>query len=77
MPPRFDFEVAGRLVCCVRLLIVQLFALRASSYRKHDMGGLSWLNAETFERAPTPLFGRLVKCSAHGCSFTRYDTMKL
>ena len=29
------------------------------------------LNAETPERAPTPLLGRLVWCSAHGCSFVR------
>ena len=35
------------------------------------MGDLLWLNAETLKRAPTPLFGRLVRCSAHGCSFAR------
>ena len=73
VPAGLDFEVAGRLIHCM-LLLVQLFASRASSYCKHDMGALSWLNAE---RAPTPLFGRLVKCSAHGLSFTRYDTIKL
>ena len=33
---------------------------------KHDMDALSWLNAETLKRAPTPLFGRRVKCSALG-----------
>ena len=27
-------------------------------------GTLSWLNVETLERAPIPLFGRLVRCSA-------------
>ena len=27
---------------------------------------LSWVNAKTVERVPTPLFGRLVRCSAHG-----------
>ena len=26
------------------------------------MGALSWLNAETLERAPIPLFGRIVRC---------------
>ena len=38
------------------LFFVQLFALRASSRCKHDMDALSWLNAATLERAPTPLF---------------------
>ena len=27
---------------------------------------LSWLNAQTLERVPTPLFDSLVKCYAHG-----------
>ena len=36
---------------------------------------LSWLNAETLERAPTSIFGRLVKCSTHGHSFTRLRYM--
>ena len=35
------------------------------------MGALLWLNAERFRRAPTTLFDELVRCSAHGCSFTR------
>ena len=35
------------------------------------MGTLLWLNAVTLKRAPTPLFGRLVRCSAHGRSFVR------
>ena len=30
------------------------------------MDALLWLNAETLKRAPTPLFGRRVKCSALG-----------
>ena len=51
------------------LFCVQLFASRALSHCKHDMGALSCLNAETIERAPTPLFGRLVRCSTHGRSF--------
>ena len=47
-------------------IVVQLFASRASSRCKHDMGTLSWLNAETLKRALSPLFGRLVRCSAVG-----------
>ena len=35
------------------------------------MGALSRLNAETLERAPTPLFGEKVRCSAHGRTFAR------
>ena len=72
-----------RVLCAVRpwlwsswwflcmLLFVQLFALRASSHCKHNMGALSWLNVETLGRGPTPLFDRLVRCSAHGSSFLR------
>ena len=50
------------------LLFVKLFALGVLSYCKYDMGALLWLG---FERAPIPLFGRLVRCSAPGCSFAR------
>ena len=50
---------------------IQLFASRGSSHCKHDVGALSWLNAETVERAITHLFGKLVRCSAHGRSFKR------
>ena len=49
---------------------VQLFASRASSRCKHDVV-LFRGYAETVERAPTPLFGRLVRCSAHGPFFAR------
>ena len=37
------------------------------------MGALSWLNVETAERALTTLFvfGKFVRCSAHGHSFAR------
>ena len=38
---------------------------------KHDMDALSWLSVETLERAVTPLIHKLVRCSAHGCSFAR------
>ena len=30
-----------------------------------------WLNVGRLERVPTPLFGRLVRSSAHGRSFAR------
>ena len=48
VPSGLDFEAAGGSV--VR---VQLFASRASSCCKQDMGALSWLNVETPERAPS------------------------
>ena len=34
-------------------------------------------NAKTLERAPTSFFGKLVRCSAHGCSFARLRYMSL
>ena len=37
----------------------------------HDIGTLSWLNAEALKTAQAPLFGRLVRCTAHGHSFAR------
>ena len=43
----------------------------ASSRCNHDMGTFSRLNAETLERVPTSLFGRLGRCSVHGHSFAR------
>ena len=47
MPSGLDFEAAGDSV--VRYLLRW-----ASSHCKHDVGALSWLKAETIERAPTP-----------------------
>ena len=47
-------------------LYVIIYAIMASSHWKHDIGALSWLNVETFERVLTPLLGRLVRCSALG-----------
>ena len=35
------------------VVVLQVFASRASSHCKHDMGPLSWLNAENLERMPT------------------------
>ena len=77
-----------RVLCTVRtwlqscwwfrytLLFVQLSASSGSSRCKHDLSALSWLNAEPSERAPTPLFGRLVRCSAHERSFARLWYMR-
>ena len=48
-----DFEVSGGSM--------YLFASRALIHGKHDVGALSWLNAETLKRVPTSLFGRLVR----------------
>ena len=53
---------------------VQLFASRASrasSRCKHDVGALSWLCGNSRKSAHPPLFGRLVRCSAHGPFFAR------
>ena len=69
-------------VCCqdstLKPLVIPLYVIlcpvicfEGSSLCKHDVGALSWLNAETVERVPTPLFGRLVRCSAHGPFFAR------
>ena len=55
-----------------QFLFVHLFASRASSHYKNDMGSLSWLNAETFKKAPTPLFDGLVRCSAIGTLLRDY-----
>ena len=67
-----DFEVSGGSVVCY-----QLYVSRASNHWKHDVGVLSRLNAETLKRALTPLFGRHVRCSAHGRSFTRLRYMHM
>ena len=62
-----EFEAAGG--SAVRYCLSN--SLRVSSRCKQDMGALSWLNADTFERAPTPLFDGLGRCSTHGRSFAR------
>ena len=59
------------LVITCTLFCVQVFASRVSGRCKRDVGALSWLNAETVKRAPTPLFGRLVRCFAHGPFYVR------
>ena len=61
-----------RVLCAVRTRLWSqwwfhvFICSRASNHGKHDMGALSMLNAETLKRVPSPLFGRLVRCSAHG-----------
>ena len=59
------------LVISLYVILCAIICFEGSSCCKHDVGALSWLNAETVERAPTPHFGRLVKCSTHGPFFTR------
>ena len=49
-------------LCCT-LLFLQFF----------DIGALSWVSVKTLERAPTAVFGRLVKCSTHGYSSRDYS----
>ena len=58
MSSGLDFE--GWQLRCT-LLLVKIFALKASSYCNHDMGALLWLNPETLERMLIPLSGRLVR----------------
>ena len=70
MSSGLDFEATGGSI-----VFLQLFAFRALSQCKHDMGALLWLNAETLEIAPAPLFDRLVRFSAHERSFVRLRYM--
>ena len=74
VPSELDFEAtsADSLVVCYRLSNYSL--RRSSSCCKYDMDALSWLNSDTLERAPTPLFSGLVRCSAYECSFTRLNS---
>ena len=62
-----DFEAAGGSFACYCLSNYLLWG----HWVKHNMGALSWFNVETLDRGPTPLFNRLVRCSAHGSSFLR------
>ena len=66
MPSGLDFEAAGDSV--VRYFVSN-YLLQVVV--KHDVGALSWLNAETVETVPTPFFGRLERCSAQGSFFVR------
>ena len=57
------------LMARLYVIVCQIIASKVLSCHQHDIGTLSWISA--LERAPTPLFGRLVRCSTHGCSFVR------
>ena len=72
VPSELDFEAADSSVVRYRLSNYSL--RRSSSCCKYDMDALSWLNSDTLERAPTPLFSGLVRCSAYECSFTRLNS---
>ena len=67
----FRQDLTSKLLVISLHIIMQSFASRVSNHCKHDAGALSWLKVEILKRAPTPCFGRLVRCSAHGCSFAR------
>ena len=51
--------------------VCPIICFKASSHCKSYIDALLWLNAEMLERVPIPLFVRLVRYSAHGCSFVR------
>ena len=61
--------VPFRVLCAIRTQLrscwwfrcTLFFASRASSHYEHDMGSLSWLNAETLKRAPTPPLWQICK----------------
>ena len=60
-------DLTLKLTVTLLYAIVELFALRASRMWALFCG----LNAGTLERATFYLFDELVRCSAHGHSFTR------
>ena len=60
VPSRLDFEV-----CCI-LLFVQLFASRALSFCKHDMGNSFVVKCGTTQKSTYPPLWQTVRCSAHG-----------
>ena len=62
------FKVSGLVV---PLYVIEYPIICFKGCCKHDMDTLSWLNAKILRRAPTLLFGRLVRCSVHGHSFRR------
>ena len=53
------------------LYVCYCFIWFEGSCCKQNIGTLSWLNMITLQRAPTPIFVKLVRCLAHGCSFAR------
>ena len=70
---RTCFKAAGGNLLYVTACPIICFEAnsRASSRCKHDIGVLLRLNAKAFKRAPTPLFGGLVRCFALGHSFAK------
>ena len=62
----FDFEAVGGSI------VPYCLCLRGSSHCKYDMGTLLWLIAcGSIQKSVHPLFGRLVRCSAHGGFFCK------
>ena len=60
-----DFKAAGGCFVCYCLSNYLLWRHRVTV-------NITWIiYVETLERAPTPFFDGLVRCSAHGCSFVR------
>ena len=69
VPSGFDIEAA-----CGSIARYCLSSLKALT----NMGGHRFLNEGTLERAPILLlFNRLVRCSAHECSFARLSCLLL
>ena len=66
VPSGLDFETAGDSVVCYFVCNYLLRGLQVAVNMTW-----AWLNVETVERVPTPRFGRLVRCSAHGPFFAR------
>ena len=75
VPSGHDFEAAGDSVVRYFVCNYLLRGLRVAV--NMTLGALSWLNAETVERAPTPLFGKLVRCSAMGLFFRETTVLSL
>ena len=71
--------VLFRVLCChdltpkLLVLFVQLFALRTSSYLKHDKGAplVKYGNTRKSRNTHPPLRQTYIRCSTHGCSFVR------
>ena len=69
VPSGLDFEADGDSVAryCLSNYLLQGHRVTVNT----TLALFLLLNAETVERMPTPIFGILVKCSAHGHSFVR------
>ena len=71
----FHILAYSLLIASIVRYFVCNYLFRGLQFAEYDVGALSWLNAETVKRAPTPLFGRLVRCSTHGPFFVRLRYM--